>query len=60
MVALQIRVECTYYSTPVADLADMFLLVCTFETIAHPLNGWPHDHGPTNVGAKVQINIRGR
>ena len=43
--------------SPVADLADMFVLVCKFETISHPLNGWPHDHGPTNVGAMVTIII---
>ena len=24
--------------------------------VSHVLNGWPHDHGPTNVGAMVKIN----
>ena len=31
---------------------------CLFlEMMSHLLNGWPHDHGPTNVGAMVKMYI---
>ena len=32
---------------------DMFVLVCSLDAPYHP-NGWPHDHGPTNVEAIVK------
>ena len=25
--------------------------------MSHPPTGWPHDHGPTNVGAMVKILV---
>ena len=35
---------------------DMFVLVCSvIWLLSDVLNGWPHDHGPTNVGAMVKI-----
>ena len=44
-----------YYSTPVADLEDMFVLVCSINLLVSDLQtGWPHDHGPNNVGAMVK------
>ena len=27
------------------------------ESVSHGQNGWPHDHGPTNVRAMVKTNI---
>ena len=47
--------ETVYSFTLVADLADMFVLVCSLRwLLSHPLNGWPHDHGPTNIGVMVK------
>ena len=43
--------ETVYYSTPVADLADMSVLVCL---VSQNPNGWPQGHGPTNVGVMVK------
>ena len=34
---------------------DMFVLVCSVKRLlSDVLNGWPHDHGPTNAGAMVK------
>ena len=39
--------ETVYYSTPVADLADTSVLVCSVRglSVSHLPTGWPHDHG---------------
>ena len=50
----------TYHSWPTAvpglwTVSDMFVLVCSVRlSVNYILNGWPHDHGPTNVRAKVK------
>ena len=45
-----------YYSTQVADFADMFVLVCSMkQLVSHLPTGWPHDHGLTNVEAMVKM-----
>ena len=31
------------------------LFFSVLQILGYPLNGWPHDHGPTNVGAMVKI-----
>ena len=37
---------------------DMFVLVCSVNLLlSDPPTGWPHDHGPTNVGAMVKITL---
>ena len=35
----------------------MFVLVCSVkgESVSDPPTWWPHDHGPTNDGAMVEI-----
>ena len=46
-----------YFHTALLQLqtiADMFVLVCIFDTISQSVNGWRDDHGPTNVGVMVK------
>ena len=44
----------SYYTT-LAEHAVLRSVQLDTESVSDVLNGWPHDHGPTNVGAMVKI-----